>query len=149
MNREILSFLVALGVCLSGWAPAGAQNLSVYPTGQAHDSGGSLESYSTLVNPTLWNGVKLPFGGNVVFPMARGRVELFGGIGGVYVSFPFQSPYARLNSWVTQAKFGTRVALDREHRFWIGATTHYQTNFADKTRQWGYGSADFTIRFGH
>jgi hypothetical protein len=81
--------------------------------------------------------------------MARGRVELFGRIGGVYVSFPFQSPYARLNSWVTQAKLGARVALDQEHRFWIGTTTHYQTNFADKTRQWGYGSADFTIRFGH
>lgn len=118
-----------------------------YTNGQIPYFGGALQNYLNVTGVDRMHNNILPFGANGVLPILRGRVELFGGIGGVHVSF--QSPYTRPNSWLTQTSLGARVALDKEHHFWLGTTGYYLTNFADKTRQWGYGTADFTVRFGH
>lgn len=71
---------------------------------------------------------------------------IHGGIGGIFV--PYESWYSKPNSWLTQTSLGARIALDPGHHFWLGATSYYLTDFADKTRQWGYGAADLTVRFG-
>jgi hypothetical protein len=119
---------------------------TVDTSGQIANFGGALQSFAIVTNTSEVRGTKSPFGGDVTLPLARGRVELFGGIGGVYV--PLGSPYTMPNAWLTQIKLGGRVALDPEHHFWLGTTAYYLTNFAEKTRQWGYGSADLTVRFG-
>ena len=121
--------------------------------------GGPLQYFVNRADTTIASGIRMPFGGNILLPLARGRIEIFGGIGGVY----FQPtiflrpgtayvrrgvPYVQPNSWLTQASFGGRAALDPEHHFWLGASTYYLTNFADKTRRWSSSSADFTVRFG-
>ncbi len=88
-----------------------------------------------------------PFGGHVVLPLLRGRFELYGGTTGLFV--PFATGHIRRNTWVTENQLGGRIPLDTDHRFWVGASGHYVTNFADKTRQWFYGTADFTVKLGH
>jgi hypothetical protein len=115
-------------------------------SGAIANFGGALQAFAIVTSTTEVRGVKSPFGGNVIFPLGRGRVELFGGVGGVYV--PTASRYAMQDTWLTQTKLGVRVALDPDHHFWLGTTAYYLTNFAEKTQQWGYGSADLTFRFG-
>jgi len=61
---------------------------------------------------------------------------------------PYATPYSKPNSWLAQTSLGARIALDPGHHVWLGGTAYYLTDFADKTRQWSYGSADLTIRFG-
>lgn len=124
------------------------------PTGEQIPSfGGPLQFYANLPNLSAWSnghiGVsrgKTPFGGDIILPFARGRAEMFGGVAGVYVLMGTR--ITRPYTWLTQTKFGCRVALDPEHHVWLGATGYYLTNFAEKTRQRALGSADLTIRFG-
>jgi hypothetical protein len=86
------------------------------------------------------------FGVSGIMPLAHGRVEIFGSAGGIFV--PFRTRYTMPNAWFTEANLGARLALEPSHHLWAGGTVHYMADFADKTRQWGYASADLTIRFG-
>jgi hypothetical protein len=122
-------------------------------SGQIPPFGGPLQYYVNLPNLSACSnghiGIsrgKTPFGGNVILLFARERAEMFGGVAGVYVVMG--SWYTRPYTWLTQTDLGWRVALDRGHYFWIGSTGYYLTNFAEKTRQCGLGTADFTFRFG-
>jgi hypothetical protein len=115
--------------------------------GQSADFGGALQYYSIFGNQYTNAYAKSMFGANIALYLARDRVELFGGTGGVFV--PEATSYTRPDSWLTQAKFGARVALDKGHHLWLGTTAYYLTNFAEKTRQWGYASGDLTVEFGH
>jgi hypothetical protein len=120
-------------------------------SGQIPNVGGPLQFYANLRNVTLWQSPaasmnKTPFGGEFRLQLLRDRAELFGGIAGVYSIMGTQ--YTRPYTWLTQAKLGGSVALDPAGHFWVGTTTYYLTNFAEKTRQWVTRSADFTIRFG-
>ena len=128
-------------------------------TSKAPLFGGFLQYFANRADTIIANGIRPPFGGNIVLPLARGRVEIFGGFGGVYYQPTIflrpgtayvrrGVPYVQPNSWVTQAEFGGRAALDPEHHFWVGASSYHLINFADKTRRWSSNSADFTIRFG-
>jgi len=115
--------------------------------GQSADFGGALQYYSIFGNQYTNPNAKPMFGANIALFLAKDRVELFGGTGGVFV--PEATSYTRPDSWLTQAKFGARVALDKGHHLWLGTTAYYLTNFAEKTRQWGYASGDLTVEFGH
>jgi hypothetical protein len=120
-------------------------------SGQIPNFGGVLQYFANLPDVSLWRTSaqsmnKAPFGGEAVLPLARERAELFGGIGGVYSTTG--TPYTRPYTWLTQTKLGGRVALDPGGHFWLGTTAYYQTNFAEKTRQWVTKTADFAIRFG-
>lgn len=124
---------------------------AVNTSGQIPNFGGVLQGFANVRNVSLWRSPdqsinRAPFGGEVVLPLARDRVELFGGIGGVYSTMG--TPYTRPYTWLTQTKLGGRVALDPAGHFWLGTTVYYHTNFAEKTRQWVMGTADFAIRFG-
>ena len=128
-------------------------------TNQIPHFGGPLQYLANRADTTIGNGSRMPFGGNILFPLARGRVEIFGGSGGAYFQPTLYVrpgtayvqrvvPYVQPNSWVTQTSFGGRAALDPEHHFWLGASAYYLTNFADKTRRWISSRADVTVRFG-
>ena len=114
--------------------------------GQIPDYGGPLQNYLNTETTHPLHDVIRPFGASGIFSGARRRLELFGDIGGVYV--PFRSVYTMPNAWLTQAGMGARVALDQGHRFWVGGTASYLADFADKKRQSGSLSADFTFRSG-
>jgi hypothetical protein len=131
----------------------------VLPTNQIPHFGGFLQYFANRTDTTTASGIRPPFGGNIVVPLVHGRIEIFGGIGGVYfqptISFhPGTAyvrrgvPYVQPDSWLMQGSFGGRAALDPEHHFWLGASTYYLVNFADKTRRWSSSSADFAVRFG-
>ena len=74
----------------------------------------------------------LPMGGRVVLPLARGRVELYGGGGGAYVRYSesLKQPdeYIRIgcpscqarDGWGYYAMVGGTVALDARQRFRLG-----------------------------
>ncbi len=118
-----------------------------YAYGQVPYYGGPLQYYLNVERTYPLHDVKLPFGASFFHPAAHGRVEIFGSVSGLYV--PFASIYTRPNSWLTQANAGVRVAVDEERHFWLGGSIGYLANFADQKRQYGYGSVDFTYRFGH
>ncbi len=88
----------------------------------------------------------LPVGGRVVLPVARGRVEFYGGGGGVYARYSesLRQPdeYTRLgcpscksrDGWGYYAMVGGSVAVDRGQRFRLGAATRmYQVDTAGAT----------------
>jgi hypothetical protein len=135
-------------------SPSASDGFSGPPLdGQIHFLDGALQNYLNInngVNNTDLLGhtryMLLPFGATAVLPVAGGRLEIHGGFGGLFV--PYESSYSKPNSWLTQISLGARIALDPGHHFWLGATSYYLTDFADKTRQWGYGAADLTVRFG-
>lgn len=131
----------------------------VFPNNQIPLFGGPLQYFANRADTSTASGIKRPFGGNIVVPLVHGRMEIFSGLGGVYFQpttyLPRATAYVRPgtpsvqpNSWLTQISFGGRAALDPQHHFWLGASTYYLTNFADKPRRWSSNSADFTIRFG-
>jgi hypothetical protein len=116
---------------------------------QIHFFDGSLQNYLNVNNPYLMGRMHnpiLPFGGTAVLPVANGRVEIHGGAGELFV--PYATVYTKPNSWLAQTSLGAGIAVDPGHHVWLGGTAYYLTDFADKTRQWGYGTADLTIRFG-
>jgi hypothetical protein len=125
---------------LNSFSPEG------YTRGQIPYFGGPLQYYlNTGITYTLRN-IILPFGGSGILSLAHGRVEVFGSAGGTFV--PIRSALPMPNAWLTQVNLGVRVALDQGRHFWIGGTAGYSADFADKNRQWGSGSADFTFQFG-
>lgn len=108
--------------------------------------GGPLQTYLNLTPGIVADQAKLPFGANVTVPVAGGRAEIYGGAGGAFI--PYRSVYTRQDTWFTQTRAGIRVALDPDRHVWLGGTAYYLTNFAEKKRQWGLGTADLTVRFG-
>jgi hypothetical protein len=79
----------------------------------------------------------VPFGGRVILPLANERVNIYGGLGGVYMRYaerlkqPFQSYDYRIPCDVCAARdgfgyygiFGGSVALDHGRHFRVGAGT--------------------------
>lgn len=77
----------------------------------------------------------LPFGGRVVLPIARDRVQVYGGGGGAYIRYaerirqPFQDSSYRIDCITCRsrdgigyyASAGVNVAIDSARRFRIGA----------------------------
>ncbi len=126
-------------VQIDGTAPA-------VPNGQILYAGGPLQSYLNIEQSYPLYDVVRSFGATGVFTADRRRIELFGGMGGVYV--PFRSSYTMPNAWLTQVSAGARIALDPGQHLWLGGTASWLTDFADKNRQWGSLSADFTFRTG-
>ena len=114
--------------------------------GQIPSFGGPLQTYLNLAGQDVMRDAHLPFGATGVLPINRWRLEVFGGIGGVYA--PFRTSYAMTNAWMIQTSMGARVALDQGRHVWVGTTARYVTDFADKKRQWVTGTADLTVRFG-
>jgi hypothetical protein len=68
----------------------------------------------------------LPFGLKGILPVAGGRVELFGGIGGAYAWHSDYGSYR--NGWLGQASLGGRIALDRGRHFWLGTSPRAYSN---------------------
>jgi hypothetical protein len=98
-----------------------------------------------------------PFGANVTLRLRDGRIELFAGVGALEawkadVEFEpkgfqkFSNTYG--DAWLSQAMAGGRIALDRDHHFWLGATARHAYNFGAGTRQWSSITGDATFRFG-
>ena len=117
---------------------------------QTHYFGGIFQEYLDGNNPDLvgrMHDTVAPFGASGVIPLARGKLELYGSMAGLFVPFQFRPNIIR-DSWLTQSSLGVRVALDPGHHIWVGTTGYYLIDLADKTRQWSYGTADLTIRFG-
>jgi hypothetical protein len=146
-----------LVLLVAGIAVIGAQNTvpdhvlqyfipsPALPT-QIPEIGGALQPYAIVAATAVSTGIRMPSGGQFTRSFDHGRIELFGGAGEVYV--PFATRYSMPNSWLSQTTAGFRFSLDAQHHFWVGASAYYLTDFAGKKRQWAYGSADFTVRFG-
>ncbi len=109
--------------------------------------GGIVQSMMLMTNTGVSNTLRPPVGGNFTMPVPKWNMELFGGVGGVFVPTS-TSPYTKTNTWFSQTRTGARFALDPKQIFWLGGSGYYLTNFAHKTRQWGYSTADLTIRLG-
>lgn len=114
----------------------------------------------------------LPIGGRGVLPIANGRAELFAGAGAAYLhygedvsvpgagsdsSFHCQTCRSR-GGWGWYTNAGLNVAIDRKHRFWIGAESRYirgKTSGdplgalpgAETQDAWINTAAMFTVRF--
>ena len=115
-------------------------------TGQIANYGGPLQNYLNAAWSYQSTDYKPPFGGSAIIPFARGRGELFGSMGGIFV--PVRSTYTMPNAWLVQTSIGIRVAVDPAHHFWVGGAAHHVVDFADKQRQWGAWSAGLTFRSG-
>lgn len=90
----------------------------------------------------------LTYGFKGILPLAADRLELFAGVGGAYGWNSRFGGY--LNSAYGQASVGARVAVDRDHRFWLGTTLRGFTNFGPPGRQaWLPWTFDLGFRFGH
>jgi hypothetical protein len=118
------------------------------------------------------NEFLVPLGGRAILPLARKRLELFGGGGAAYLnysetvevpgggsdsSFKCQTCRSR-DGWGYYATAGANVALEGSQRFWLGVETrliHGKTNGDTlgavpplETRDtWINTAAVFTIRF--
>jgi hypothetical protein len=114
--------------------------------GQLPYYGGPIQYFVNTQATSVLRDVILPFGASASLPLAHGRIELLGSAGGLYV--PIATAYSRPNAWLTQATFGARFALDPAHHFWVGGSARYLTDFADKKRQSGLLTADFTFQSG-
>ena len=88
----------------------------------------------------------LPFGFRGILPVSGGRVELFAGLGGAYA---WHSGYSYENAWLLQTSAGGRVALDKQHHFWLGTSGRFFNNFGPNRQQWLSWTADLGLRFGH
>jgi hypothetical protein len=115
--------------------------------GQIPQYGGPLQYFVNTRSLYPLHDLITPFGASAAVPMAHGRIELLGSAGGLFE--PIATAYTRPNAWVTQATFGARFALDQAHHFWVGGNARYVTDFADKKRQFGLLTADFTFQSGH
>jgi hypothetical protein len=120
---------------------------SARETGQIGNYGGPLQYYLNSALSYPLHDVIVPFGGSAQVPLAHGRVELFGNMGGIFVPVRTTSP-TMPNSWLVQTSLGIRVALDPAHHFWAGGSALHVVDFADKQRQSGAWSADLTFRSG-
>jgi hypothetical protein len=89
----------------------------------------------------------LSYGFKGILPLANGRMELFAGVGGAY---GWNSRFSgSLNSAFGQASLGGRVALDRDHRFWLGTTLRGYDSFGSGHQAWVPLTFELGIRFGH
>jgi hypothetical protein len=89
----------------------------------------------------------LSYGFKGILPLASGRVELFAGVGGAY---GWNSRFSgSLNSAFGQASIGGRVALDSDHRFWLGATFRGYDSFGSRRQIWAPLTFELGIRFKH
>jgi hypothetical protein len=89
----------------------------------------------------------LTYGFKGILPLASDRLELFAGIGGAYA---WNSEFkGLLNSAFAQASLGGRLALDRDHRFWLGTTLRGFSSFGPGRQAWVPLTFDLGIRFGH
>jgi hypothetical protein len=131
------------------WSPTfGSQNgapPSVSSRGQIQYYGGPLQDYLNTEGGNPLHDIIPSFGASGIIAIGP-RVQLLGSAGGILV--PFRTSYTMPNAWLTQASLGVRLSLDQGHHFSVGGTARYITDFADKTRQWGLWSADFTFHSG-
>ncbi len=134
------------------WLPAGrtAVPFSFLPG----PTGGTI---SPILLSTTVTGVTVPvstrfvttaFHGTVrgILPLAKGRVELFAGIGPGYAWNLEGSPLP--SGPIVDAEAGAQLALDKGQRFWLGAGIQYFLNFRHDEQEWLASSASFTFRFG-
>jgi hypothetical protein len=121
--------------------------LPVIPSGVGLSSG-SLCSACVFVPETDRARVTLlPFGFKGILPVARDRVEFFGGFGGAYA---WNSDYGQYrDALLAQASIGGRLAIDRGHRFWLGTSLRGYSNFGAGKQVWTPLTLDLGIRFGH
>jgi len=88
----------------------------------------------------------VPFGVKGILPLWSNRLELFAGGGGAYA---FHAGGRGRDAMLVQGNLGGRTALDRAHRFWLGTSGHFYSNFGSGRQEWTTWSVDFGIRFGH
>ncbi len=85
-------------------------------------------------------------GARAILPLAGDRFELYAGGGPGYVFNPNGS--ALSSEFVLYTEAGARVALDRQRRFWLGASSQYIANYGQNRQQYFSTTFDFGIRFG-
>ncbi len=117
------------------------QNLTFY------NSGPFCTSCVIVPIPDRARVTLLPFGFKGILPVARGRIELFGGFGGAYAWNSDNGKYT--NALLAQASLGGRMALDRGRHFWLGTSLRGYSNFGDGKQVWVPWTFDLGIRFGH
>ncbi len=89
----------------------------------------------------------LSYGFKGILPLANGRVELFAGVGGAY---GWNSVLGgSRDSAFGQASLGGRLALDRDHRLWLGATLRGYDSFGSGHQAWVPLTFELGIRFKH
>lgn len=117
-------------------------------------SGVTLNSYSNgICSACVFVSVRdtaritlVPFGLKGILPIADGRVELFGGLGGAYA---WHSDYGRYqNALLGQVSLGGRIALEHGRRFWLGTTLQGYSNFGSGKQAWVPWTINLGIRFG-
>jgi hypothetical protein len=96
------------------------------------------------VSPTNGHISAIPFGFRYVYPMSRGRVELFVGAQGAYIWGP-----NNYSEWAAMPSVGARLAVDKQSHFWLGSTARYVNDFGYPQGRWFTVTADLGFRFGH
>ncbi len=79
----------------------------------------------------------MPFGLRGILPLSEGRFELFAGGGGAYA---WHSGDSSANALLFQTSLGARVALDKQHHFWLG--TSWPVLYRLGSREAGVASVD-------
>jgi hypothetical protein len=98
--------------------------------------------------------VWITWGVRFIAPLNLERFEFSGGGGGLYekysVSDPLiEPPLMPYEGWGGYFVGSASVALDRNKRFWLGATPRlFLANPGDRRDRWFQISADFSVRFG-
>jgi hypothetical protein len=93
------------------------------------------------------------FGLRAILPIRRDRFELSAGAGGLYERYSVSNPapqfsIASYGGWGGYLTGGATVAVDRRHRFWLGASPHWFLSNAQFRRdRWFVITGDFTFRF--
>jgi hypothetical protein len=95
----------------------------------------------------------LPFGVRFIAPLYLGRIEFSAGGGGLYEKYTVGSPFPgggpdERHGWGGYFVGSAAVALDRSHRFWLGATPRwFLANPAYARDRWFQITGELSFRF--
>jgi hypothetical protein len=96
----------------------------------------------------------VPFGVRFIAPLVAKRLELSAGGGGLYERYSVSNPdspfgqFGGYGGWGGYFSAGAAVALDRRHRFWVGATPRViLANPQYRRDRWFTITSDISFRF--
>jgi len=101
-------------------------------------------SYYGGGSPTAGHISAITFGFRYVYPLSRGRAELFAGLQGAYIWGP-----NNYSEWAAMLSVGGRLAVDKQKHCWLGSTARYVNDFGYPQGRWFTATADLGFRFGH
>jgi hypothetical protein len=105
---------------------------------------------SNLHDRNIW----VPVGLRFLLPLAAGRAELSGGLGGLYGRYTVAAPLSgggslSYGSWGGYVTGGGAVALDRRRHFWLGFSPRFLLDYGRYSvrNRWLLTNGEISVRF--